>query len=131
MQQQRHVSHEQARWLNLLAEYQYRVVHIPGRTNPADFLTEARFFDGLDPSPHTGYAEPESALKLFMRGFRSWLQAPPLSLLASYTRFRGRDLHGAPSDPVLQPLAAAAATVRARCQCAARRACRAGMAAAL
>ena len=33
-QQQRHVSHHLARWLNLLAEYQYRVVHIPGRTNP-------------------------------------------------------------------------------------------------
>ena len=32
LQQQRHVSHHQARWLNLLAEYQYRVVHIPGRT---------------------------------------------------------------------------------------------------
>ena len=36
LQQQRHVSHHLARWLNLLAEYQYRVVHIPGRTNPAD-----------------------------------------------------------------------------------------------
>ena len=43
LQQQRHVSHHQARWLNLLAEYQYRVVHIPGRTNPADFLTRKKF----------------------------------------------------------------------------------------
>ena len=27
LQQQHHVSHHQARWLNLLAEYQYRAVH--------------------------------------------------------------------------------------------------------
>ena len=39
LQQQRHVSHHPAPWLNRLAEYQSRVVHIPGRTNPADFLT--------------------------------------------------------------------------------------------
>ena len=32
LQQQRHVSHIQACWLNLLAEYQYRVVHNPGST---------------------------------------------------------------------------------------------------
>jgi hypothetical protein len=30
LQQQWHLSHHQARWLNLLAEFQYRVVHIPG-----------------------------------------------------------------------------------------------------
>ena len=41
LQQQRHVSHHHAWWLNLLAEYQYRVVGIPGRTNPADFLNPA------------------------------------------------------------------------------------------
>ena len=46
LQQQRYVSHHQARWLNLLAEYQNRVVHIPGRTSPADFLTSKRFPDG-------------------------------------------------------------------------------------
>ena len=46
LQQQRHLSHHQARWLNLLAEFQYKVVHIPGRTNPADFLTRKRFPDG-------------------------------------------------------------------------------------
>ena len=38
-QQQRHVTHQQARWLNTLAEFRMKVVHIPGRTNPADFLT--------------------------------------------------------------------------------------------
>ena len=34
LQQQRHISHHQERWLNLLAEYQYRVVQIPGRAEP-------------------------------------------------------------------------------------------------
>ena len=38
LQQQRHVSHHQARWLDLLAEYLYFAVHIPGRTIPADPL---------------------------------------------------------------------------------------------
>ena len=64
MQQQQHhdVSHHQARWLNLLAEYQY---HITDRTNPADFLTRKRFPDGSGPAPHTGYAEPDLAPELF------------------------------------------------------------------
>ncbi len=65
LQQQRHASHHQARWLNLLAEFQNRVVHIPGRTNPADFLTRKRLPDGSGPAMHTGYAEPDSALELF------------------------------------------------------------------
>ena len=48
----RHVSHHQVLWLNLLAvaqptgKYQYRVAHIPRRTNPANFLTRKRFCDG-------------------------------------------------------------------------------------
>ena len=45
LQQQRYVSHHLARWLNLLAEYQYRVVHIPGRTNPANFPFCQRSFE--------------------------------------------------------------------------------------
>ena len=65
LQQQRHVSHHLARWLNLLAEYQYRVVHIPGRTNPADFLTRKRFRDGSGPALRTGYDEADSELELF------------------------------------------------------------------
>ncbi len=65
LQQQRHVSHYQARWFNLLAEYQFRVVHIQGRTNPADFLTRKRLPDGPGPASHTGYDEPDSALELF------------------------------------------------------------------
>ncbi len=42
LKQQRHVSHHQVRWLNLLAEFQFRVVHIPGCTNPAEFFTQKR-----------------------------------------------------------------------------------------
>jgi hypothetical protein len=67
LQQQQHLSHHhwQARWLNLLAEFHYRVVHIPGLTNPADFLTRKRFPDGVGPARHTGYPEPDSGLELF------------------------------------------------------------------
>ena len=66
LQQQHHVSHHQARWLNLLAEYrdQYRVVHVPGRTNPADFLIRKRFPDGPGPAQRTGYDKPDLALEL-------------------------------------------------------------------
>jgi hypothetical protein len=55
---------EQARWLNLLAEYQYTVVHIPGRTNPADFLVRKRFRDGQGLALTTGYDDPGSSLEL-------------------------------------------------------------------
>ncbi len=44
--EQRHISHHLARWLNLLAEYQYTGVHIIGRNNPSDLLTRQRFRDG-------------------------------------------------------------------------------------
>ncbi len=60
-----HLSHHQARWLNLLAEYQYTVMHIPGRTNPADFLTRKRFPDGQGPALTTGYDDPGSSLDLY------------------------------------------------------------------
>ncbi len=56
LQEQQHLSHHQARWLNLLAEYQYTVV--PSRTNPADFLTRKRFRDGQGPALTTGYDDP-------------------------------------------------------------------------
>ena len=65
LMQQRTLSHHQARWLNLLAEYQFRVVHIPGRTNPADFLTRQRFPSGQDPAPATGSPDPASSLELY------------------------------------------------------------------
>ena len=118
LQQQRHVSHYQARWLNLLAEYQYRVVHIPGRTNPADFLTRKRFPDGSGPALHTGYDEPDSALELFAAAG----QAPAVAFVAAghsaapaeeSPRFLHADFAAAiraalPSDPVLGPLVTAA-----------------------
>ncbi len=65
LQEQRHFSHHRARWLNLLAEYQYTAVHIPGRTNPADFLTRKRFCDGQGPALTTCYDDPGSSLELY------------------------------------------------------------------
>jgi hypothetical protein len=111
--QQRHVSHHQARWLNLLAQYQYRVVHIPGCTNPADFLTHKRFLDCLGPAMSTGYEGPDSALELFTASTAS----PAAAFVHSgpepdTPRFLHADFAAAvraalPSDPELGPLAAA------------------------
>jgi len=113
LQQQRHVSHHQARWLNLIAEYQYHVIHIPGRTNPADFLTRKRFPDGTGPALRTGYDEPESELELFTA-----LAVPAAAFVHTGTeldtpRFLHADFATAlraalPTDPELGPLAAAA-----------------------
>jgi len=114
LQEQRHVSHHQARWLNLLAEFQYRVVHIPGRTNPADFLTRKRFLEGSDPAPHTGYDDPDSALELFVAN-----GAAPAAVFVTagstpeaprflHTDFAASVRAALPSDPVLGPLVAAA-----------------------
>ena len=47
------------------AEHQYRVVHISGRTNPADFLARRRFRDGPGPARSTGHDDPDSELGLF------------------------------------------------------------------
>ena len=43
LQQQQHATHRQALWLNQQDEYQCRVVHIPWRTNPADFSLASAF----------------------------------------------------------------------------------------
>ena len=40
-------------------------MHIPGRTNPADFLTRKRFRDARGPVLSTGYDEADSELELF------------------------------------------------------------------
>ena len=114
LQQQRHVSHHQARWLNLLAEYKYNVVHIPGRTNPADFLTRKRFPDGPGPALFTGYDEPDSALELFTAA----APAPAAAFVhsgpdPSTPRFLHADFASAvraalPQDSELGPLTAAA-----------------------
>jgi hypothetical protein len=107
-------SHYQARWLNLLAEYQYKVVHIPGRTNPADFLTRQRFRDGQGPARQTGYDDPGSALELYA----ATALAPAAAFVHAGTGPDApRFLHGEfawalraalPADSVLGPLVAAA-----------------------
>ena len=67
LQQQRSLSHFQARWLDIIAEFKFDVVHIPGRTNPADFLSRMRFASGTEPAPHAGYDPdgPGAAAELF------------------------------------------------------------------
>jgi hypothetical protein len=65
LQEQLHLSHHQARWLNLPAENQYTVVHIPCLTNPVDFLTRKRFRYGQGPAITTGYDDPGSSLELY------------------------------------------------------------------
>ena len=49
----------------LAAEYQYRVVHIPGRINPADFLTRKRFVAAgpATESPRFLYADFAAAVR--------------------------------------------------------------------
>ena len=114
-QRRRHVSHHQARWLNLLAEYQYRVVHIPGRTNTADFLTRKRFPDGTGLAPHTGYAEPSSCSQRPARLLRSRPAPEPPRFLRPLRRvaplparlFAAAIRAALPSDPALGPRAAA------------------------
>ena len=116
LQQKRHVSHHQARnarWINLLAEYRYRILHIPGRSHPADFLTRRHFPDGSGPAPHTGYDEPDSVLELLTVSgaapASTFMAAGPA---AESTRFLHADLAAAVcaallSDLVCGPLAAA------------------------
>ena len=91
-------------------------MHIPGQTNPADFLTRKRFPDGLAPAPTTGYDEPDSALELFTASGEvpaaAFVTAGPAQAAES-PRFLHADFAAAlraalPSDPVLGPLAAAA-----------------------
>ena len=113
LQKQRHVSHHRARWLNLLAEYQYRVVHNSGRTNQADFLTRKRFLDGPGPARSTSYDDQDSELELFATS-----AAPPASAFVhsgpdpGTPRFLHADFAAAvraalPADPDFDPRAAA------------------------
>jgi hypothetical protein len=120
------LSHHQARWLNLLAEFQYRVVNIPGRTNAADFLTRKRFPDGVSPTRHIGYLEPDSGLKLFT----THDSAPATVFVTAGTEsdaplFLRTDFVVAlqtalPSDPILGPLAVAVAATAASAHVASR-----------
>ena len=101
LQEQHRVSHHQALWLNLLAEYQFRVVHIPGCAYAAAFFTRKRFPGGAAPAPPTGYDEPDSAFELFTvsgtaRSFRlrcRWSRCRVA--LFSARRLRGRASRGA------------------------------------
>ena len=93
-----------------MAQYQYRVVQIPGSTNPATFLTRKRFPEGQGPAPHstalTGSDEPDSALELFtVSGAPAFVAAGPA---AESPQFLHADFAAAvraapPSDPVLGP----------------------------
>ena len=68
------------------------IVHIQGRTNPADFLTRKRFPDGPGPAPHTGYAEPDLALELFTASgaASAFVAAGPSAEPTSQPRFARR-----------------------------------------
>ena len=81
-----------------MAEFRMKVVHIPGRTNLADFLTRKRFPTGPDPAPSTGYADPESTLELLS------LDGSPSFLHESFTQALASAVD---NDSVLGPLAAA------------------------
>ena len=65
LQGQRTVSHHQARWLNTLAEFNFKVVHVPGSRNRADPLSRKRFPDGTAPAASTGYSDPGCDQELF------------------------------------------------------------------
>ncbi len=58
--QQRSLNRHQARWLNTVSEFQFSVVHIPGRLNPADHLSRMRSATGEGPAPTTGYGDGSS-----------------------------------------------------------------------
>ena len=55
LQEQHTISHHQARWLDAIAEFKFKVVHIPGSMNPADFIPRKRFASGPCPAPTAGY----------------------------------------------------------------------------
>jgi hypothetical protein len=103
--------------MNLLAEFQYRVVHIPGRTNPADFFTRKRFSDRVGPARHTGYSTPsQTRASSFSppttpsRPRCSSRPVPsPVPRCSSVLPFVVALQTALPSDPILWPLAAAAA----------------------
>jgi hypothetical protein len=108
LQDQRHLSHHQARWLNLLAEYQYTVVHIPCRTNPADFLTRKRFRDGQGPALTTGYDHPGSSLELYAAAAFTHAGTGPDAPRFLHSEFAAALRAALPADPLLGPLLAAA-----------------------
>ena len=89
-------------------------MHIPGRTNPADFLTRKRFLYCSGPAPHTGYDDPDSTLELFVAtGAAPAAAFVTAGSTAEAPRFLHADFAASvraalPADPVLGPLVAAA-----------------------
>ena len=43
LNRQRLVSHHHAQWLDTIGIFAFTIIHIPGPTNPADFLSHMRF----------------------------------------------------------------------------------------
>ena len=112
-QQQRTLSHQQARWLNLLSEFKFKVVHIPGRSNPADFLSRMNFPSGSGPALATGYNDPDSTQELFTVSSHARLACAFTQVAADGPRFLTPNFSAAVggailADPALAKLALAA-----------------------
>ena len=114
------MSHHQARWLKLLAENQYRVVHIPGWTTQAYFPTRKRFLDGPGPARSTSYIDLDSELELFATS-----AAPPASAFVHsgpdpgtpsflHADFAAAVRAALPTDPDFGPRASALLATRPR-----------------
>jgi hypothetical protein len=104
----------------LFAEYRYRVAHIPGRTNPADFLASKRFRvkGGQGPaerSRYAVYADPDFEVELVTAAapapetaFVHVGQRPDTPWYL-HTDFAEAVRVALPADPVLGPTMIAAA----------------------
>jgi hypothetical protein len=92
----------------LAAEYQYTVMHIPGRTNPADFITHKRFRDGQGPALTTGYYDPGSSLELTAAVAFTHVGTCPNAPRFLHSEFAAALRVALPADPLLGPLLAAA-----------------------
>ena len=55
LQEQHTISHHHVRWLDAIAELKFKVVHIQGSTNQADFITRKSFISGPGQAPIVGY----------------------------------------------------------------------------
>ncbi len=85
------------------------VVHIPGRTNPADFLTLKRFRDGQGPALTTGYDDPDSSPELFAAAAAfTHAGTCPNAPRFLHSEFAAALRAALPADPLLSPLLAAA-----------------------
>ena len=62
------VSHHHERWLNTIGKFTFTIIHIPGCTNPADFLSRMCFSSGTEQAQTAGYTNNgrEEDAKLFV-----------------------------------------------------------------